>query len=163
MFYLCDGINVILLGLSALIKYKDEFGVVKDQPKDTAIHMLKNGGALQIFFLLPWDIIPLVIASRQGQCIPFDTMYRLWALIRALKIIPSWNALIRTALESKIIYASVQVGRLMKSILGLLILVHMSACFFFSLSASQQSDKSWVAKVIINQGQAHNMFDQYIL
>lgn len=162
LFYSIDFINTCILAASTLIQYKDEFGTLKDSPKETFNMMIKKGGALQLIFLFPWDIIPLAIASSRGACVPYDETFRIWVYLRALKIIPALQFLIKASVDSTIPYVSVQVGRLFKAIIGLLILVHISACFFHSLSGSQQSHNSWVSKVLIEGEGATEMVDQYI-
>ena len=162
LFYVCDLLNGAVLIASMLVQYRDEFGTLQDSPKETFKMMIKKGGALQIAFWLPWDIIPLVAASS-GACYPYDYNYRIWIYLRAIKIIPALASLLKSVVQSAIPYVSVQVGRLVKSIIGLLILVHLSACFFFSLSGSQQLDNSWVNQVIIKDGGATEMIDQYSL
>lgn len=162
LFYSIDFVNLCILATSTLIQYHDEFGTLKDDTKDTFKRMIQKGGAIQLIFLLPWDIIPLVIASSRGSCSPYDQSYRIWIFVRATKIIPAVDALLREIVNCTIPYVSAQVGRLIKSIMGLLVLVHISACFFFSLSASQQSQDSWVDKVLMGEKGAKGMSDQYI-
>ena len=162
LFYCFDSINACILAVSALLQYKDEYGILIDSPKETFRMMIKKGGLLHLIFLFPLDIIPLAMASSRGACVPFDQTYRIWAYLRALKMIPALHSLIKGSNHTKIPYLSAQVGRLIKAIIGVLILVHMSACFFFSLSASQQSKNSWVHKVIIHEAGATNMEDQYV-
>lgn len=161
LFYSIDFINAFVLAISTLVQYNDEFGTLKDTFKDTFKRMINNGGILQLFFLLPWDVIPLLLASKV-TCVANDQSWRIWIIIRALKIIPALDALVKSIVSAKIPYVSVQVGRLLKSMMGLLILVHMSACFFFILSGSQKSLNSWVQKVLIEEHGATEMGDQYI-
>jgi CRP-like cAMP-binding protein len=163
LFYSIDFINACILAVSTLLQYKDEFGTLIDSPKDTFRMMIRKGGALQLIFLFPWDVIPLAIASSQGSCVPYDQTYRIWGYLRALKIIPVLHSLIKASFDIAIPYLSVQVGRLIKAIIGLLILVHMSACFFFSLSISQEpQSNSWAYQVVIDGIGATSMEDQYV-
>jgi hypothetical protein len=148
----------------------DEFGYLMADPWELMKkNLVGRKAAIELLFFIPWDLIPLILAINSGSCPNYGltnsiSYHRVWAFVRLPKLIPCLVHLSDLLQEMYIPKVSTQMGRLVKSIMALVYILHLSSCFFFSLSFAQNSKNSWVWKNnLVNANNSMALAEQYIL
>ncbi|XP_013783251.1 cyclic nucleotide-gated cation channel alpha-3-like [Limulus polyphemus] len=138
--YVCDGIYVLDMVFQARTGYLHQGLLVRDAKRLFSNYMRSQHFKLDIFSLLPTDIMYCVLGVSCEQRVPCSVIVRVNRLLRWHRMLEFFG---RTETRTSFPYAF----RIAKLIFYLLVIIHWNACIYFSVSyyIGFGSD-SWVYK-----------------
>ncbi|KAI9201830.1 uncharacterized protein BJ171DRAFT_516682 [Polychytrium aggregatum] len=173
-FYFVQFIMDIILLLNELISmcvaFRNKYGLmVTDIKEITRLHFVEKRGFMKMIGCVPWDMIAASVAFSSGiQCDDVShefNIFRVRAALRFLRFIPM-TQLFLWALDTQFPNMPVPISRLLKNMLAVLCLTHLSACFFWLLCMLEGPDiNTWIDisnLIVDDQGQLVSVLTQYL-